>query len=182
MQSVHRKLAHFLPWIKQMIVSQLKQTLTSAAALFALGLSGCENMSAGENALIAAGLAGAATGIAMGTTGVPLSSTLPIALGAAAGAGALGYGVSKMQVQRDQRNFSEQRGQTLVAQAHQAGVAGIPRYILVDTLAEKPTQGRPVMIFDTATGKVASNRLYYVNTPPGPHGFVEAPPGMMGAR
>ena len=62
MQSVHRKLAHFLPWIKQMIVSQLKQTLTSAAALFALGLSGCENMSAGENALIAAGLAGEAKG------------------------------------------------------------------------------------------------------------------------
>jgi hypothetical protein len=153
--------------------------LAAGAAAVTLGTTGCENMTAGENALIAAGLAGAATGIALGTTGVPVSSTLPIALGAAAGAGALGYGVSKMQVNRDQRTFAEQRGQTLVSQAYQRGARDIPRYILVDTIAEKPTSGRPVMIFDTATGRVASNRIYYVSAPPGPYGFVEAPAGMI---
>ena len=157
--------------------------LAAATALTAsLAATGCENMTAGENALIAAGLAGAATGIALGTTGVPVGTTLPVALGAAAGAGALGYGVSKMQVNRDQRTFAEMRGQELVAQAYQRGATNIPRYILVDTIAEKPSGGRPVMIFDTATGRVASNRLYYVNVPAGPYGYTAAPPGMLGGR
>lgn len=154
--------------------------LTAAVSVAALATAGCENMTAGENALIAAGLAGAATGIAMGTTGVPVGSTLPIALGAAAGAGALGYGVSKMQVNRDQRMFAEQRGQSMVQQAYARGATNIPRYILVDTIAEKPSAGRPVMVYDTATGRVASNRIYYVNVPPGPYGYIEAPSGMLG--
>lgn len=163
----------------------MKKPLDLAAAtalLVSLATTGCENMTAGENALLAAGLAGAATGIALGTTGVPASSAVPISLGAAAGAGALGYGVSKMQVNRDQRMFAEMRGQDLVAQAYQRGATNIPRYILVDTIAEKPSGGRPVMIFDTATGRVASNRLYYVNVPPGPYGYTTAPPGMLGGR
>jgi hypothetical protein len=136
-------------------------------------------MTAGENALIAAGLAGAATGIALGTTGVPVGTTLPVALGAAAGAGALGYGVSKMQVNRDQRLFAEQRGQSMVQEAYQRGATNVPRYILVDTIAEKPSGGRPVMVYDTATGRVSSNRIYYVNVPPGPYGYIEAPQSML---
>jgi len=154
--------------------------LVAAASAAALVSSGCENMTAGENALMAAGLAGAATGIALGTTGVPVGTTLPVALGAAAGAGALGYGVSKMQVNSDQRRFAEQRGQAMVQQAYQRGATNIPRYILVDTIAEKPSGGRPVMVYDTASGRVASRRIYYVNVPPGPYGYVEAPPGMVG--
>lgn len=154
--------------------------LATAVSVAALATSGCENMTAGENALIAAGIAGAATGIALGTTGVPVGSTLPIALGAAAGAGALGYGVSKMQVNRDQRMFAEQRGQAMVQEAYQRGATNVPRYILVDTIAEKPSGGRPVMVYDTATGRVASRRIYYVNVQPGPYGYVEAPPGMIG--
>ncbi len=150
----------------------------AAAAAGALGTAGCENMTATEAALLAAGLAGSATGIALGTTGVPVGSALPIALGATAGAGALGYGITKMQVNRDQRLYAEQRGQTLVAQARQRGT-NIPRYILVDTFAESPRGGRPVMMFDTATGRVASNRLYHVNAVPGASGYVEPPPGMM---
>lgn len=149
-----------------------------AATLGALAVSGCENMTAGENALLAAGLAGAATGIALGTTGVPVGTTLPVALGAAAGAGAIGYSVSKMQVNRDQRRFAEQRGQTIVSEAYGRG-ANVPRYILVDTIAEKPSGGRPVMVYDTASGRVASNRIYYVNVPPNRYGFVEAPPSML---
>lgn len=155
------------------------RSLAAVAAVAALTTSGCENMTAGENALIAAGLAGAATGIALGTTGVPVGTTLPVALGAAAGAGALGYGVSKMQVNRDQRRFAEQRGQSLVEQAQQRGARNIPRYILVDTIAEKPSGGRPVMVYDTASGRVASNRIYYVNVAPGPYGYTEAPASMI---
>ncbi|MFM8657544.1 MAG: hypothetical protein ACKOD5_10510 [Chthoniobacterales bacterium] len=154
--------------------------LAAAVSVAALATSGCENMTAGENALIAAGIAGAATGIALGTTGVPVGTTLPVALGAAAGAGALGYGVSKMQVNRDQRMFAEQRGLAMVQEAYQRGATNVPRYILVDTIAEKPSGGRPVMVYDTATGRVASRRIYYVNVQPGPYGYVEAPPGMVG--
>lgn len=154
---------------------------TALAAAGSLGVSGCENFSSTEAGLLAAGLAGAATGIALGTTGVPASSAVPIALGAAAGAGALAVAATNMQVGRDQRMLAEQRGQMLVAQAQQRGAQNIPRYILVDTISARPTGGgRPVMIFDTASGKVASNRLYYVGMPVGPYGYTEAPPGIMG--
>ena len=163
-------------------MNKFSRLCTTLAAAGSLGVAGCENLNTTEAGLLAAGLAGAATGIALGTTGVPASSAVPISLGAAAGAGALGYGVSKMQVNRDQRMFAEMRGQELVAQAYQRGATNIPRYILVDTIAEKPSGGRPVMIFDTATGRVASNRLYYVNMAPGPYGYLAAPPGMLGGR
>ena len=154
---------------------------TALAAAGSLGVSGCDNFSSTEAGLLAAGLAGAATGIALGTTGVPASSAVPIALGAAAGAGALAVAATNMQVGRDQRMLAEQRGQMLVAQAQQRVAQNIPRYILVDTISARPTGGgRPVMIFDTASGKVASNRLYYVGMPVGPYGYTEAPPGIMG--
>ncbi len=156
---------------------------TALAAAGSLATSGCENFRATEAGLLAAGLAGATTGIALGTTGVPASSSIPIALGAAAGAGALAVAATNMQVGRDQRMLAEQRGQMLVEQARQRGAQNIPRYVLVDTISARPTGGgRPVMIFDTASGKVASNRLYYVGMPAGPYGYTEAPPGMMGNR
>lgn len=156
---------------------------TALAVAGSLAGTGCENLSSTEAGLIAAGLAGAATGIALGTTGVPASSAVPISLGAAAGAGALAVAATNMQVGRDQRLLAEQRGQTLVEEARNRGAKNIPRYILVDTVSTRPTGGgRPVMIFDTATGKVASNRLYYVALPVGPYGYTEAPPGMMGTR
>ncbi len=145
----------------------------------ALGTSGCSNLSAGENAAILGGLAGAATGIALGTTGVPASSAVPIALGAAAGGAALGYGISKMQSNRDQRTFAEQRGATLVQRAQRQGNVEIPRYILVDTIAERPSSNpnsRPVMIYDTTTGRVSSNRVYFVNEAPGSGGFIPLSP------
>ncbi|MBU3665473.1 MAG: hypothetical protein FGM15_06295 [Chthoniobacterales bacterium] len=148
------------------------------ATLGALGTSGCENFSATEAGLLAAGLAGAATGIALGTTGVPAGSAVPISLGAAAGAGALAVAATNMSVGRDQRLLAEQRGQMLVERARQRGAQNIPRYILVDTVSAQPTGGgRPVMIFDTATGKVASRRLYYVGMPVGPYGYTEVPAG-----
>jgi hypothetical protein len=150
---------------------RMKRTLrlgTAVAVAGSIGTAGCENFSAG---------------IALGTTGVPSSSSVPIALGAAAGAGALAVAATNMSVGRDQRLMAEQRGQMLVDQARQRGAQNIPRYILVDTISANPTGGgRPVMIFDTASGKVASNRLYYVGMPVGPYGFTDAPPGMMNMR
>ena len=164
-------------------MKNIARLCVTTAAVGSLGISGCENLSSTEAGLLAAGLAGAATGIALGTTGVPASSAVPIALGAAAGAGALGVAATNMQVGRDQRLIAEQRGQTLVEQARQRGAKNIPRYILVDTVSARPPQGgRPVMIFDTATGTVASNRLYYVGLPVGPYGYTEAPAGMMSTR
>lgn len=153
--------------------------LAALAAAAAMGTAGCENFSATEAGLLAAGLAGAATGIALGTTGVPASSAVPISLGAAAGAGALAVAATNMSVGRDQRMFAEQRGQMLVAQARERGMTDIPRYILVDTVSARPTGGgRPIMIFDTASGRVASNRLYYVGAPAGPYGFNPVPAGV----
>jgi hypothetical protein len=154
------------------------KAMTALAVATTLGTAGCENLSSTEAGLLAAGLAGAATGIALGTTGVPASSAVPISLGAAAGAGALAVLATNQQVGRDPRLFAEQRGQMLVSQARQRGAQDIPRYILVDTVSAQPTGGgRPVMIFDTASGEVASNRLYFVGQPPGPYGFTEVPPG-----
>jgi len=156
----------------------MAKSATALAVATTMGTAGCENLSTTEAGLLAAGLAGAATGIALGTTGVPASSAVPISLGAAAGAGALAVLATNQQVGRDQRLFAEQRGQMLVAQARERGAQNIPRYILVDTVSSRPTGGgRPVMIFDTASGQVASNRLYFVGQPPGPYGFTEVPPG-----
>lgn len=164
-------------------MNRLSKVGTAFAVAGALGTAGCENLSSTEAGLLAAGLAGAATGIALGTTGVPASSAVPIALGAAAGAGALAVAATNMQVGRDQRLMAEQRGQMLVEQARQRGAKNIPRYILVDTISARPTGGgRPVMIFDTASGKVASNRLYYVGLPVGPYGYTDAPPGILNMR
>jgi len=163
-------------------MNKVSRLCTTLAAAGSLGVAGCENLSSTEAGLLAAGLAGAATGIALGTTGVPASSAVPISLGAAAGAGALAVGATKMQVSREQRMFTEQRGQTLVEQARQRGARNIPRYILVDTISTSPTSGRPVMIFDTASGKVATNRVYYVGMPAGPYGYTEMPAGMMPTR
>lgn len=164
-------------------MNRLSRMGTAFAVAGALGTAGCENLSSTEAGLLAAGLAGAATGIALGTTGVPASSAVPIALGAAAGAGALAVAATNMQVGRDQRLMAEQRGQMLVDQARQRGAKNIPRYILVDTISARPTGGgRPVMIFDTASGKVASNRLYYVGLPVGPYGYTDAPPGILNMR
>ncbi len=159
------------------IITPLKKTAYAALYLSVLFQAGCENLSATENGLLAAGLAGAATGIAMGTTGVPAGSTIPIAIGAAAGAGALAAGASNYQTSRERRGFTEQQGQALVMEARSKGYKSIPRYILVDTVTTAPKQGRAVMIFDTVEGRVSSDRVYYTTTVPGPYGLTPSPYG-----
>jgi hypothetical protein len=138
---------------------------------------GCENMSATENGLIAAGLVGAATGIALGTTGVPAGSTIPISIGAGVGAGAIAAGVANYQTSRERRIFTEQQGRDIVARARGRGRSNIPRYILVDTITTSPKPGRPVMVFDTQTGVVAGNRVYYSHQIPDRDGIIASPYG-----
>jgi hypothetical protein len=107
---------------------------------------------------------------------VPAASTIPISLGAAAGAGTLALVGTKMQTSRDQRSFSESRGRSLVDAARKKGV-NVPQFILVDTLSTSAGSGRAVMMYDTFSGRVTNNRVYYVSLPPGPYGFNEAPAG-----
>jgi hypothetical protein len=160
--------------------TSISRTLAGATCAGMLLHTGCENLSSTENGLIAAGLVGAATGIALGTTGVPAGSAIPISLGAAAGAGALAASVSNYQTSRERRIFTEQQGRDIVAAARARGRQDVPRYILVDTLTTSPKLGRPVMVFDTLTGTVASNRIYYTQQPPGRDGITASPYGRGG--
>jgi hypothetical protein len=153
---------------------------TNIAALIlstSLLSSGCENLNSTEAGLIAAGLAGTATGIALGTTGVPGSSAIPISLGAAAGAGTLALVATKSKTSADQRSFAEARGMELMQRAQRAG-RPLPQYILVDTISPSPSASRPVMMFNTLSGRVVNNRVYYTPLPPTPAGYNEVPPGM----
>jgi hypothetical protein len=152
----------------------ISQKAWIVAVCGALVTSGCENLSTTEAGLIAAGIAGSATGIALGTTGVPAGAAIPISIGAAAGAGAIAAGASSMQVAKERRTYTENLGRALVEKARRNGAADIPRYILVDTITTSPKSGRAVLVFDTYQGRVSSDRVYYTSQPPGDGGLTPA--------
>ncbi len=154
-----------------------KTRLASLAIVACLASTGCENLNSTEAGLIAAGIAGTATGIALGTTGVPAASTIPISLGAAAGAGTLALVATKSKTSADQRNFAEARGLEVVQRSQRIG-RPLPQYIMVETISASPSSSRPVMMFDTYTGRVVNNRVYYTTLPPSPEGYTEVPPNM----
>jgi len=149
-----------------------KAQIAMAASL--IGITGCENLSTTEAGLMAAAVAGGATGIALGTTGVPAGAAIPISIGTGLGAGVLAATATNLQVSRERRAYTENLGRSLVAKASSNGLSDIPRYILVDTITTSPKSGRAVMIYDTHTGRVATDRIYYTNQLPGPSGILSA--------
>jgi len=144
------------------------KNLTCSLALLitiALGASGCSNLTPVENALIAAGVAGAATGVALGTTGNSAGLTIPVALGAAVLAGAGTYVYAKHRATIDQRRIAEARARLYYAQLDQQQQQHTQHYLAVNAPNTSKTQGQNVMLYDTRTRKIA-NDIYDLKAVP----------------
>lgn len=149
-------------------VTPLISTVTIVAAL---GFSGCSNLTPGENAGVFGGLAGAATGIALGASGVPSYITVPVAIGAGALAGTTAYVVAKHQASVEQQKIAEQRARLYYAQLDAEQKAEMKkkkvRYIAVDTQKDKRIEGeKAVMVFDTQNQQLVGNNVYDVKESP----------------
>lgn len=152
---------------------------TSAVILsVALFTSACENLTPGENAAVFGGLAGAATAIPLGASGVNPAITIPVSVGAAVAAGAIAYVVAKEQASIRQRKIAEQRARLYLAQqaererrAKAASTASAKpkktRYIAVKTVKEENSKGSDqVMIFDTQSNQIVGNNVYDLKASP----------------
>ena len=147
-----------------------------SVAVFA---TACENLTPGENAAVFGGLAGAATAIPLGVSGVNPAVTIPVSIGAAVAAGAIAYVIAKEQASERQRKIAEQRARLYLAQQAQrekraaqasSSTAAKPkktRYIAVKTVKEQNSKGSDqVMIFDTQSNEIVGNNVYDLKAPP----------------
>ena len=133
--------------------------------IISLGVAGCSNLTPGENALMAAGIAGTAAGVALGASGVNSGITIPVALGAAALAGGGTYLYAKNRATIDQRRIAEARARLYYANLNEQQQQQSQRYLAVNAPNSANTQGQSVMLYDTQTGQ-ASNDVYDVKRTP----------------
>jgi len=137
----------------------------------ALGFSGCSNLTPGENAGVFGGLAGAATGIALGASGVPSYVTIPVAIGAGALVASTAYIIAKHQASVEQQKIAEQRARLYYAELDAEQKAEMKkkkvRYIAVDTRKDDRIEGeKAVMVFDTQNQQIVGNNVYDVKESP----------------
>ena len=128
---------------------------SSFIALFlvaALSITSCSNLTPGENAAIAAGVAGTASGVALGVSRVNPAITIPVAIGSAILAGAGTYLYTKNRATIDQRRIAEARARLYYAQLNQQQQESAGRYVAVNAPNTAATKGQAVMLYDTQTG------------------------------
>lgn len=141
----------------------------------ALATAGCENLTPGENAAVFGGLTGAATGIALGASGVDSSIAIPVTAGAAVAGGAAAYIVSKQRATAKQKAMAEENARKAMAKleskprASGGTKAKKPRFIAVDTVADagNPKGTKQVMVYDTQSQEIVGNNVYNVGKTPG---------------
>ena len=148
-----------------------KLPLTAAATIAALAAAGCSNLTPGENAGVFGVVAGAATGIALGASGVPGYVTVPVAIGAGALAGTAAYVVAKYQASEEQKRIAQARAELYYKQLDAEQKAAMQkkkvRYIAVDTQKDDKIKGqKAVMVFDTKNQEIVGNEVYDVKTSP----------------
>jgi hypothetical protein len=145
--------------------------LPTVLIVSALGFSGCSNLTPGENAGVFGGLAGAATGIALGASGVPSYVTIPVAIGAGALVASTAYIIAKHQASVEQQKIAEQRARLYYAELDAEQKAEMKkkkvRYIAVDTRKDDRIEGeKAVMVFDTQNQQIVGNNVYDVKESP----------------
>lgn len=145
--------------------------LASIAAAIAIATAGCENLTPGENAGVFGTVAGAATGIALGASGVPGYITAPVAIGAGALTAVTVYVIAKHQADERQRRIAEARARTyyakLDAEKKEEMKQKKVRYIAVDTEKKDEYEGeKAVMVFDTQSQELVGNNVYDVKEAP----------------
>lgn len=145
--------------------------LPSVFLVATLGFAGCSNLTPGENAGVFGGLTGAATGIALGASGVPSYVTVPVAIGAGAVAATAAYVIAKHQASVEQERIAEERAKLYYARLDAEKKAELKkqkvRYIAVDTKKDDRIQGsKAVMVFDTQSQQLVGNDVYDVKESP----------------
>ncbi|MGC1479692.1 MAG: hypothetical protein WA771_04255 [Chthoniobacterales bacterium] len=172
----------------------MKSIVNSAAtmmAVAAVGVSGCSNLTPGENSALAGGITGLAVGIPLAASGVSSNITVPVTLGAAALAAGGAYLYAKHQADQEQRRIAEARARLYLAErakrereeaARRTASASSSssstssttkkapkkeaRYIAVDTEKRDGYQGeKAVMIYDTESERLVGNDVYDVKKP-----------------
>ncbi len=148
--------------------------LTACAATAALFVSGCENLSPGENAAIFGGLSGVGAGAIARNAGASTGES--IAIGAVTGAvvAVTVYIIAKHQATERQREVAEERARVAAARMENQRLAAASakkkrksRYIAVDTERNSQSTGKKsVMIFDTESKEIVGNNVYDVESTP----------------
>jgi hypothetical protein len=149
----------------------LKLHLPALIAVAALATTGCSNLTPGENAGVFGTVAGAATGIALGASGVPSYVTVPVAIGAGALVGVTAYVIAKYQATEEQKKIAQARAELYYRQLDAEQKAAMQkkkvRYIAVDTQKNDKIKGqKAVMVFDTKSQEIVGNEVYDVKTSP----------------
>lgn len=152
-------------------MNALKLRVTGFALVASVAATGCSNLTPGENAGVFGTVAGAATGIALGASGVPSYITVPVAVGAGALTGVAAYVIAKHQADQEQRKIAEARARTyyakLDAEQKEAMKKQKVRYIAVDTEKRENYEGeKAVMVFDTQSQELVGNNVYDVKEAP----------------
>lgn len=133
------------------------------AACFAL--SGCSNLTPGENAAIAGVATGLAVGLPLALTGVNPAVTIPVTAGAALAAGGGTYLISRNQATKHQRQVAEDRAREYVARTGEYSKKST-RFIAVRTEGFR-TQGKAqVMVYDIHSGTIVSDTVYDMRSVP----------------
>ncbi len=150
-----------------------------------IGVSGCSNLTPGENAALSGGIVGLAVGIPLAAAGVDSRIAVPVTIGAAALAAGTAYLYAKHEADKEQRRIAEARARLYLAQraerqrkdeeaaASRAATASAskkksapktePRYIAVETEQRDGYEGNSaVMVYDTESERLVGNDVYDV--------------------
>ncbi len=154
-------------------MNRLTTSIASLSATAAIFVTGCENLTPGENAAMFGGLTGVAAGSIARAAGA--STGQSIAIGAAAGAiaAATAFVIAKHQATERQRRVAEQRAKVYYGRMSPTKKATLKkkrvRYIAVDTEKNSktsPKAKKAVMIWDTKSESIVGNTVYDVEKAP----------------
>jgi len=130
-----------------------------------LALSGCSNLTPGENAAVAGVATGLAVGLPLALTGVNPAVTIPVTAGAALAAGGGAYLITRNQATKRQRQVAEDRARDYVARTGEYSKKST-RFIAVRT-EDFRTQGKAqVMVYDINSGTIVSDTVYDMRSVP----------------
>lgn len=142
----------------------LRATVLPLAACVAL--SGCSNLTPGENAAAAAAVTGLAVGLPLALTGVNPAVTIPVTAGAAVLAGGGTYLIARNQASARQRQVAEDRARNYAYRTGEFNKRST-RYIAVRTEDGGRAQGKAqVMIYDIHSGTIVENTVYDMQSVP----------------
>ena len=147
-------------------------TIASLTASAGILVTGCENMTPGQNAAVFGGAAAILGGSIARAAGASTGQALAIGAIAGAVAATTAYVVSKHQASERQRRLAEQRARVYYGRLSSAKKAQMKqskvRYIAVKTESDEHTSkgATPVMLWDTQSQSVVGNDVYDVGKTP----------------